>query len=192
MAVITTTVDATLEPFSFSGYQDVRDRNRNTARAQIFAFVRNGAIALTGAGDNQFFVLRTDLPVNFGYALVDYCFSVTSAAAGTVNFANDVALNWFNATTAANRTMDVPLGMVSSGAANMNSTNNESKFYKLVCPYNGIVQGRSGESCRLQLEMFNETANDAAYTFDLAARFIQYDIEQLNNSDVNTPQLARS
>ena len=192
MATVTTTIKPTQALFSFAGIVDPYAVATNFPRGQIQCSAQNSAIALSGAGDNQRLLIRIDLPMSYGYVMTDFCVAIQSETGGTNNFGSQALLDMYNALGTADRTKDVPIGATSQGNANGGPSNNEVKYYRPFCPYKGIIIGAEPqEQIRVEFDIFNETANDAAYTCDFEGNFLQFDIEQLNDVVVNTPQLVR-
>jgi len=190
MATVTTTIIPTISVFPFAGYtQD--SETTGAARSQVVAHVLNSAVALSGVGDNQQIVVRFDLPVNFAYAMVDYCLEITAATGGDVAFANNIDFIMTNHVTANSRTLTIPIGLNSAGAAPSESTDTEKKVYRPWCPYKGLIQAEGTSQVRVQAQSFNETANDIAYTVSCTARFLQYDVRQFNHLGVNSAVVVR-
>lgn len=191
MATVTTTIAPTLKLFPFTGFTEPYAERTSAARAEVLASARNQVVAAAGAGDNQEVSVVIDLPVNFAYALVDYCLSINNSAAGaTYNFARNGSLFLFDTTGAAGRTLDVPIGL--EGVEAVNDEDKPQVFYRPFNVWKGIVQAAApGSQVRAIAELFNTTAADGAYAVDISARFIQYDVTQRHNFAVNSPQLVR-
>lgn len=188
MAAVTTTITPTQSVFSLAGFREPAAENSYLARGLLSLVSQDDAIAAVGAGDNQFLQANINLPPNFAYVLLDFVISIKMNAAGTINWGNNAELSMFNGVAGGTRTQDIPIGLFSNGVAHVATSNRELKIYKPwhiptvpVKPANGM------EQVSLNLQFFNETANDAAATIDLWGSFLQYDINQVHNVGVNSP-----
>lgn len=186
MATVTTTITPSSSLFPFTGYEDAKAVGTPLARANLFFSARDSSVAATGVGDNQRLIIQMDLPRNFAYVLVDYNLAIKAAAGNTYNMPLRAELVAFDAVTAGNRSFDAGIGLNSPGVGNVGS-NQEMATYGQTVPWSGVLfQNIPTETVRVQADMFNTTANDGAYTVDVVARFLQFDIEQINNLVVNS------
>ena len=134
MATVQIFLTTTIEVDPFTGYKEPLSEASGGARGQVLCKVKDGAIAATAAGDNQQIVLRTTLPQNFAYVLLDVNIQIRTVTAATFNVDLRGSLNAFDAITVADRTIDVPIGMESSGSYTSN-TNLGVADYKAANPY---------------------------------------------------------
>ncbi len=192
MATVTTTIAPGARQFALAGYS-AGSATGYHARGICFFNANNEPVLLSGVGDNQRILINFTLPRNFAYSLE--CLSVgltASTAAGTCNFGSNAKFQMNDAVTGADRKHEIVLGAFANGAANNNSTNLETKQYKLWNHWcHPVIPASSADSIFTQFDVFNETANDGAYSLDIAASFLQYDISQVYNTGVNSPLPVR-
>ena len=145
-------------------------------------------MAASGAGDNQEVEVLIDLPPNFCYAMTDFLVSIAGVA---FNFDATGELSVFDSSVSANRTMDIPIGLFTDGVGStFPGVATQMASYRAASPWSGIFCASPvspGDQIRVFASLFNTTANDNEYTVDVAARFLQFDINQVNNSRVNSP-----
>lgn len=184
MATVSTTVTPTQNYLPFTGFIPGRSDESADARAQIIASTVDASIGATGVGDNQEIVIDLRLPVNFAYAMTDFMVGIQAASGATYNFGLRADLQVVNA--ASNSTIQLPLGSTTPGVALIDGF--EKATYCPDCSWSGILlPATSSDQIRIIWNIWNSTANDTAYTLDCAARFLQYDISQSLNLNVNTP-----
>lgn len=183
MAVDTTTITPTITATPFAGYTQ---SNVDTvgARGVIEASVSAVSIPAPGAGDNQLLKLNITLPPNFAYSMVDYCLELRSSSS-VFNWQDNSVLQ-INQNTAGNG-VSRPVGLKSTGTGLIGSTPQASAYYVPVCPTTALFRGINADSPFIQADFFNSTANDVEYFVLLYSRFLQFDIEQLRNLEVNSP-----
>lgn len=192
MATITTTITPELEHFSLSGFVEPLSDRSYLSRGLVTFTAQNQSIALTGAGDNQRLRINFALPKNFAWAFLDLTMQVYTAAAGTNNWDNNGEFTLYNAETSGNRTQDVAIGVNAAGSGVFADVALDLKVYRPWGSWCGPLKpATAGENIYATLDMYNSTANDAAYVCDVAARFLQFDIEQVHHVGVNSPMPVR-
>lgn len=185
MAVVTTNIVPTQLQFPFSGFREPRAEVTSDARAEILAFVAGGSITLSGVGDTQRLIVTIDLPLNFAYVITDYVMELVGTAGDVFGFAAQGQAQLLNAVAAA--TQNIPVGVTSDGIAE-NAVTVDSRNYRLASKWSGVLlPSTSSDRIRMQLVMANPTTNQGAYTINLSARFLKYDISQAHDLRVNTP-----
>lgn len=187
MAEVNTAISASIAVFPFTGYRDAVVTPTQAARAEVRAQARNQAIAAVGVGDNQSVTISMTLPENFAYVLTDFTLNILrTTAAATYNWPLQGELVFFDAVASGSRTREYQLGLTSPGTG-VKSGDQELATYKPIDVYSGLVFTRvSGENMLFQADLFNQTANDGAYSLDVTARFLQFDINQAFALAVNT------
>lgn len=181
-----------MRPLPLSGYPEPASEKSWLARAMVEAAVVDGAIAAAGAGDNQRLIVDLTLPSGFTYVMCGFVLSIAKDAAGTMNFGDNARLDMYNAVTGSSRTLNVNMGAFSNGIANFGSANTERKDYKPWQVYQApLIPATHTESIYWVFDIYNETANDAAYTMNLAACFLQYDIAQSYHTALYSQQPVR-
>lgn len=184
MAVVTTSLTPGQRYFPFTGFTPQSDRTSD-ARAEVVAFISGGSITLSGVGDTQRLLVTIDMPLNFAYVITDFLMELVSTAGDVFGFAADGQALLLTSTSGA--IVTIPLGVVSDGVAE-NAVTVDSRSYHLAGKWSGVmIPDTSSDQIRLQVVMANPTTNQGAYTIQLAARFLQYDIMQAHDLRVNTP-----
>lgn len=184
MATVSTTIAPTIRVNQFTGYVDARSPEGALARAEVLALTLGGSVAATGAGDNQFLTVNVNFPVNFAYVITDIAVGLSAAAGNDCNFANSLDAKFFDDLTAP--IIRIPMEVVAAGEAQAGSSNQGSKTYVGKDLWSGLLKQSAATTPRLQLQGYNETANDGAYSVDVAVRALQYDIVQMHHLTVNS------
>lgn len=191
MATVTTTITPELDIFPLAGYVEPGASSSYYARGIAVFKSINAAIAAAGVGDNQHLVINFSLPQNFAFSLCNFTLGIRTNAAQTNNWGDNADFSMHDAATGASRTMDVQLGAYANGVTQTESTNLEIKNYKLWNIWATPMKPVIGDAVYAALQIYNETANDGAYTVDCTCSFLQFDINQIHNVGVNSPVPTR-
>lgn len=189
MATVTTTVTSTLTRFPYSG---PRNDESIIPLAEIRAAPSGGStsVAATGAGDNQFVTQTITLPQNYAYALVDLEIEISGAGGGAaINFPQAIFCRFSNAASSAS--LLVPIEVYNHALARFASVNVPAYVYSAARLPQLVMKPEAGDAAILELQAFNTTANDGAYTWISFARFLQYSLDQAFDYRVNTPLPVR-
>lgn len=191
MTLIVTNLTPLERIFPYSGVPELLQNRSAFARAEIVHTVRDGAIALTGSGDDSFVQISGALPVNYSYSLADFFFTIHSAAGDTNTY--DSTLTFFinDDLSGANRSWEIYprnsglIGQFSSGLS-------ESMMYCLDCFPTMVMRAATGQAINYALGVHNPTTNDTAYTCNFYTRWQQFDINQVHDAALNSQQSVRT
>lgn len=192
MAVITTTFTPEPSPDPYSGVSQLIIDNSDVSRGEIVFSVFDGAVALSGVGDNQFITITCLLPLNYSYTLADFFLSITSTAGETNGFDDALACRLLDDNTGTDRTFAFMLPNHAGPIANFSAGLKEVLTYCLDCFPTQLLKSAGQGALNLNVQCFNATANDAAYEVNFYARFQQFDINQALNAQVNRQTPVRT
>lgn len=148
---------------------------------ELIANVKDGAVALSGAGDTQEIVFNITLPVNFVYVLSDM-------SANVIGTGLPAAITWeelgFSQFLGSGR--EYSIGWFSRGAHQVGASSMMSWGNGQDIPGFLIVGGGSWQN-----RLSNQTDEEIAVTFNFTMRFLVYSVQQRFDSRINTPQLTR-
>lgn len=185
MATVTTTLVPPPIPFAYAGFPDVYLPDTSHAAGDIRFQAFDQAIDLSGVGDNQALVVNMDLPSDYSYVLVDLTFGISSGTAATTN-------NWplqmdcHLQDSVTGHVFESWIALDSAGIC-LSASDRENLIYSAPRLPTPVVVAVPGSMVRLQIQSFNETANDQAYLAHVFARFMRYTVVQATHYAVNTP-----
>lgn len=188
MALTTTTVNPTLEPFPYAGMPERQRGQTPIPSREMRCYTRDKSITAGGAGNEQRLVVQLDLPPNYAYVLVDL--SCMLGLAGSINW--DAVIQGYlqdGLTTVKSR---IPMELFSHGITEYTAAGSERRVWiPEDIPRATLIPSVAGEQVRLHLETINSTQNDGAASFTFYARFLEFTIEQAHHWQVNTPEPVR-
>lgn len=185
MATVTTTITPEQKLIPFSGLADIDRDSENAARAEVVLSADSVVIAASGVGDNQLVLVRTDLPRNFSYVLLDLFINLSVSVGYTNNFDPNANVFLQDATSSQQRTFVLPFPLHADGVVPKGSTPLASLDYFMRDTPGAVVSPISGSAVRMDTRIFNQTSGDGEYNLTLYARFLQYNIEQAINYKVH-------
>ena len=185
MAVVTTTIEPTLQalPWTNQG-EDVR-LALGSPRAELRYSVYNEQIASPGVGNTRKAVVNCDLPKGFGYALMDVnCRIETSSLnpwelLSTVEITDDVS------------DPDYSIGMQLKSEGEINKTQVYESCSKLPSIVLHPVLPAANSTPRLQATFIDDSDDGTSTSLYWFARFLVYDITQAYDSRVNRAVATR-
>lgn len=188
MATVDTTIipDAVIKPLT--GPSDITRQYSSVPRAEVYYWEQTVAIAPTGAADNQRFNALINLDPAFSYVLTGL--SLHMMTTGTYNFPASTFAWLTDGVTGSGRTWRQDIRLDSGELVYVSG--NESRVYECQELPNQVVIPQSGSAPKLQLELYNPTANDGAYEcFQFYARFLQFDVLQATMAPMYHAQPTR-
>lgn len=188
MATVTTNPVPVITYHPYAGVPDILAELSSIPRGHIDVSVEQGAIALSGAGDNQLVVLSVSLPANFAYALVNLSMSIRANSGSLlVDFNDDASFRWENGSGTA-RTIVDDVAMTANGVSTMASAPLGLKIWSHGALPNYVMSpANSSAQVGFTAHVFNPNVEDQAYLFNFYAKFLQFDIEQTLHYAPNAP-----
>lgn len=159
-------------------------------KAEIIFQTWNESVTLAGVGDTQNITVTCNLPVSYGYTLMEASFfmygvNVADWEAGTL-------AEVYNASTpvAGSTDWSIPLAFERTATSKDFSGNEYGTWYLRSPPPTKVVLAING-GAKLEIVLFNAVTNGAACTARFFARFLQYDLNQGFRTSINSPVLTR-
>jgi len=184
MAIIFTLIvpEPRIIPFTL-----VEEKETNLPRGQLVFRVDEAAITLSGVGDSQSVEVRCACPENFAYALLEAHIEIHGAAGLAANWDADMRGN------VQSRNGDIKIAMHSEGVWTgiSGAGGPEGRIWEPIRGTPMIIVPTPGESNTVSFKVSNTTLNEATVDLDALIRFVIYDVAQIHQVEVNTPQLIR-
>lgn len=193
-----TTVTPNPDIYPFSGLADPGRDLSMVPRAQVVYNVNYQTISAPSAGTIQAILFSVTLPPNFAYALTEF----------SVVLANDNDATTLDYDLTANGYLEEPIGknpsttmsrssfeMVSNGKGSEigTSTYKQNLNYVMRGSFGNVLWARPNSTGDMSLVgqfQANQIDTDAV-RFYAKASLLQFNVEQANHWQVNTPQLVR-
>lgn len=186
MATTTTTLTPQPDFFPFAGLGEI---DISTVPRAIVSFsIIAGVITAGGAGNEQRLVINTILPVNFAYVVTDFFLRISADDVADWNSEGELQITDSSSTA---RTFFAPQEIQSLGVADLTAGG-----VRLYCPcgplLSNLLRPIPGEDPpRANIILTNNVQDGSAGTCHLYMRYLQYDVRQVHNVYVNTPQVVR-
>ncbi len=194
------TVQTDLTPeIIYTGYGGVPDTNRDVSyipRGHLTAHIFGGVVPLSGIGDNQLVRIDAVLPINYAYAIVDLQVSIVADSGLTMGFMDSGLCRWENVSSGGSRDIVIDFELQGGNDVTMGTGPTVARAYGPVGGskeiFNSILVSHvNGLGPALLTQFFNLTANDIAYSVQYYAKFLQFDVLQVSNWEVNAPLPTR-
>ncbi len=189
MALVTESVTCNIRPRPFAGIIGSLDWPTIAARAEMLGIVQRESITGPGAGNNQVIEITGDLPANFAYVHLDTMVALQDSSGGAPAYRAQNSYQVFDAATAGNRSYRVEMGLeeLGDGTSMIKSGSDRWQSWKPSNPWKGIVQPlTSTDNVRFKMWIYNSNTDSADITLDVTTRWLQYDLNQVANWEVNS------
>lgn len=151
-------------------------------RGEVVFSLINGAITVSGAGDNQLLLITATLPSGFAYVLAESYLSIKNADVDAWQ-----AVARFRLRDSSNTPRWSIHQRYEAGAVINETTANFTRTYQLNCtPMQKVMLCDRATSGELVVSCMNLTLDQAAGTVDFFCRFYQFDLNQGFHWAVNT------
>lgn len=182
MATITTTFTPTASYFPFAGLG--RRPSTSGPRAEVRFGEKDAEITLSGTGDDQFARVQCMLPVNYSYTLSEIHIRLFTAL-------NEVDLTWEpTAIAILGGEFNIPMEGVSVNQIPGLQGKRGYMVYTFKDLPKTVWKPQAGLAI-MNVDMYNVNLEEPAVKLDFYARFLQFDINQAIDYEVNTPSLVR-
>lgn len=185
MADVTTVIAPKTTVIPYTGIVEPAVNQTRFARAEVRFTARDEAVAATGGGDNQLLAIRMNLPAGFAYVMTDYTMAIDNAGAGSLTWPSLGYMTTFDALAPANRTVDIQTPITSNGVMKYSSAG-EIEVFAPSNLWRGVIIPIETSQTRVQVNHYNTTDAGVAVNIDVAARFLQFDINQAWDTAVNS------
>ncbi len=152
-------------------------------RGEVIFEEPSGAVTLAGVGDTQTVSVSLTLPANFAYVLKDLFFALQSNT--------DIA-DWDDTANVSYRTagdvVAIQIPLMSTGVAHF-SGGQGIRMYDWTHLPTGLT--RAAGDASMSVNLANLVTNGEAASVRFYARFLQYDVSQHHDVEVNRPTLIR-
>lgn len=184
MATVTTALTPAPLPFPYGG---PRGENDQWAPLAEWRVASSDAIPLTGAADNQHVKVTISLPRGRAFFLRDLFVQMNSSLAGdaTWRWPTSLYCAFQNAAIGSTASQTCWLELSSLANARASSTDVLYRAYSVQRMPGMIMVPLRSDVVTVEINAYNTTANDNAYTIACSARFLEYSFLQAYDWRVN-------
>lgn len=187
MALVTTAFTITPSFFGLTNLPDSFTQRSAIPRQEMFFQSFGQVIPVATGGDTQLMTESCTLPIGFTYAAMEFYVSVVGADAADWGGTGILSIR----DGIEDVDTDYRIHLVSpTNAVGLGATNVNFRSYTFENLPTRIILPQLGGSL-WQFTVGNTTADGAAMTANISARFLVFDIAQAHDFEVNTPTLVR-
>lgn len=189
MALVTTAFTIAPSFFGIVNLPDPVTQRSNIPRQELYFNSFAQVIPVATGGDTQLLTEACILPIGFAYAAMEFYMSVVGADAADWGGTGILSIR----DGIEDVDTDYRIHLVSpTNAVGLGAVNVDFRSYCFEPPLlpKRIILPQTGGSL-WSFQVGNTTADGSAMTANISARFLQYDIAQAHDFEVNTPTLVR-
>lgn len=154
--------------------------------AELLFIIKDEAITIAGAGNEQAIVISCDLPRSFCYVLIESTLRITSVDAD--NWDKQMICNYTDSISVSDVSMPLTYEQELLGRDSVTSL---ARTYQLKFPPSKLIIPTKTDDAQLTIKNFNVVQAGAVGSLKFYARFLRFDRNQSQFWAVNSPILTR-